>query len=275
MANETKTVKKETTSSLTPIIIIGGILIATIFGIYVISQSGKKNQAGNQPNPNGTKAPANAGQLPNYNTAPAGATPPNFKGSDSAFVVLEEFADFECPTCAVVHPKMSEIISKYGNRVKVIFRHYPLTQLHPKSYDAAVAAEAAGMQGKFWEMQNLIFTNQNSWKVSQNHKKDFEGYAQRLGLNVEKFSNDSLGLPVKSRVDADIKRGRTLNITSTPSVLINGRMIQYSQLEVSGMSALIDAELAKSQTKKETPTKSEEDTSDKKEEKGDEKSDEK
>jgi protein-disulfide isomerase len=276
MANEKQTVKNETSSTLTPIIIIGGILLDTILGIYMISRSG-----GDQPDPkvaDGNTPATKDMRIPNYDKAPAGATPANFKGSNSAPVVLEEFADFECPTCAVVHPKMSEIISKYGNRVKVIFRNYPLSQIHPKSYDASVAAEAAGLQGKYWEMQNMIFNNQNSWKVSQNHKKEFEGYAQKLGLDVDKFSSDMLGLPAKSRVDADINRGRALKITSTPSVLINGVQVPFSQMEVAGMSKLIDAELEKFQPKKDEETKSDEDKSDKKddsadkEEKGEEKS---
>lgn len=268
MANNTA--KKETGSNLTPVIIIGGILLATVFGIYMISSSsGDGNANDTKPtntSTNGNKAPTNGGKATNYDTAPAGATPAHFKGSNSATVVLEEFADYQCPTCAVVHPKMQEVTSKYGERIKVIFRNYPLTQMHPKAYDAAVAAEAAGLQDKFWQMQDMIFRNQTSWVGSQNHKQDFAKYAKTLGLDADKFSSDMLGLPAKSRVDADMKRGRTLNITSTPSVLLNGKLIPFSQMNVEGISALVDAELKKTNpTKDDSPTKPEEEPSDMKE----------
>ena len=261
MAN--KTASKETGSNLTPIIIIGGILLATVFGIYMIASSGGDEKAdgttkATNTSTNGKKAPAKDTRVANYDTAPAGAIPGHFKGSESATVVLEEFADYECPTCATVHPKMQEVTSKYGERIKVIFRNYPLTQMHPKAYDAAVAAEAAGLQGKFWQMQDMIFRNQPTWVKSPNHKQVFSGFAKTLGLNVDKFSSDMLGLPAKNRVDADMKRGKALNITSTPSVLINGKLIPFSQTNVEGMSALIDAELKKSNPTEDKEDKGEE-----------------
>lgn len=274
MANETKTVKKETGSNMMPIIIIGGILLATIAGIYMIMNSGDKEQAQNNKNSATNKTVTKNDTVPNYNSAPPGATPAHFKGSPSAAVVLEEFADFQCPTCATVHPRINEITSKYGNKIKVVYRHYPLSQIHQNAYNAAVASEAAGLQGKFWEMQNLIFRNQTSWANSQNAKQSFAEYAKTLGLNVEKFNSDTLAMNTKGRVDADIKRGRALNVTSTPTIMVNGKIVP--QLTVASMSQLIDAELAKLNPKKETETKSSEESSDKKkenktEEKGEEK----
>jgi protein-disulfide isomerase len=243
MANEKVTVKKETGSKLTPVIIIGAIFLATVFGIYMISRSGGAEDA-NTNRSSATGGGDNSAPAANPN-APPGATPPHFKGSQSSPVVVEEFADFQCPTCRIVHPKMNEIVSRYGNRIKFVFRNYPLTQTHPNAYAAAVAAEAAGMQNKFWEMQNIIFNNQAAWSNLPNPKPQFESYAQKLGLDIEKFKNDSLAMNTKGRVDADIKRGSALDIRSTPTVLINGRQIPFQQLEVDPMSQLIDAELAK------------------------------
>ncbi len=251
MVNEKKTIAKETGSNLTPIVIIGVILLATIFGIYMIMKSGGKETVGGDKNSStsGNKKSSD-GRIANYDSAPAGAAPAHFKGNAGSPVVIEEFADFQCPTCRIVHPKMNEIISKYGNRIKVVFRQYPVTQ-PPKAYDAAVATEAAGLQGKFWEMQNIMFNNQTSWANSQTHRQDYSKYAKQIGLDVEKFEIDLLGMAAKQRVDSDMKRGKALNISSTPSILINGRLVPYSQMEVAQMSTLIDAELAKFNPKKE------------------------
>ncbi len=248
MANEKQTIKKETGSGVMPFIIIGGIFLATIVGIWWISQSGNNNETAQN-----NTATANNGQtpqdnrLPGYDKAPQGATPAHFKGAVNSPVVIEEFADFQCPTCGFVHPKMNEISAKYGNRVKFIFRNFPLITVHKNAYGAAVAAEAAGLQGKFWEMQDLLFRNQTQWSNLDNPQEQFSDYAARIGLDVEKFKNDMLGVQAKQRVDFDIQRGNALGIRSTPTVLINGRPIPAEQLEVDLMSNIIDAELAKFQ----------------------------
>lgn len=260
MANQTGTVKKETGNNLTPIIIIGAIFLATIAGIYMISSSGgdeANTNTASTTNTGGNNTTPASTAVAGYNSpsTPKGAVPANMKGAENSPVVVEEFADFQCPTCGVVHPKMKELMAKYSNRVQFIFRNYPLSQIHKNAYDAAVAAEAAGMQGKFWEMQNLLFTNQAGWSNSQNARQDFAGYAQKLGLDIEKYNNDVLALPTKQRVDNDINRGRVLNITSTPTVLINGTPVPFQQMEVDPMSKLIDAELEKFNQKNESPTK--------------------
>lgn len=174
-----------------------------------------------------------------------GAQPAHFKGAENAPVVVEEFADFQCPTCAVVHPMMNEITATYGNRIKFIYRVYPLTQIHPNAYDAAVAAEAAGIQGKYWEMQNLLFQNQQKWAAASDPRPLFESYSQTLGLDLEKFKSDMSGMAAKQRVDADLQRARSMNITSTPTILVNGRPVPVEQLSVPGISQMINGELAK------------------------------
>ncbi len=174
-----------------------------------------------------------------------GAQPANMLGSPTATVTIEEFADFQCPTCASVHSKMKEINALYSGRIKFIFRNFPLTQVHKNAYDAAVAAEAAGMQGKFWVMQDQLFSNQKAWSDSQEARKIFEEYAQKIGLDVARFQNDMLGLPAKTRVDADLQRARALNLNGTPTVYINGREVPFEQTGVAMMRQVIDAELQK------------------------------
>lgn len=176
--------------------------------------------------------------------APPGAQPPNQKDSPTATVVLEEFADFQCGSCAQKHPVLSEVKSMYGSRIRFVFRNYPL-DMHPKAYDAAVAADAAGLQGKFWDMQNMLFNNQAAWTADNNYKQTWKGYAEKIGLDVAKWENDMLGIVSKNRVDEDKKRGKAIGVTSTPTLFINGVDVPFAQMTKEGLKALIDAELQK------------------------------
>ncbi len=177
---------------------------------------------------------------------PPGANPPNQSGSPSALVTIEEFADFQCPQCAAKHPIINEIKSLYGSRIHFVFRDFPLDiPAHDKSYDAAVAAEAAGMQSKFWDMHNLLFTNQSAWTADPNYRQIWTGYAQKIGLDVAKFQADMAGLATKNRVDADKQRGKVIGVNSTPSIFINNVPVAFEQMSVEGLKQLIDAELQK------------------------------
>ena len=122
--------------------------------------------------------------------------------------------------------------------------------MHQFGYDAACAAEAAGMQGKFWEMQNLLFTNQRAWSTSSNARQVFTEYAKTLGMDVEKFSNDMIGLPVKNRVDADLQRGRAVGVDSTPSFYINNKPLGR---DLDSLRQAVEAELQKTEAAKQTP----------------------
>jgi protein-disulfide isomerase len=231
MSTETKK------SSGMPLIIIVGVLILAVIGAYFLYN----RSAGPKPvSNNGTKPTPASSSIPP--SAPPGATPPNMLGSPTAAVTVEEFADFQCPSCGDKYPVLKQVQSVYGSRIKFIFRNFPL-QMHDKAYDAAVAAEAAGIQGKFWDMQNQLYTNQKTWTVDANYKQVFADYAQKIGLDVDKFKNDMAGLQTKSRVDADMARGRALQINSTPTVYINDKPIQYADMTVDTLRQLIDAEL--------------------------------
>lgn len=236
--------KKETKDNL-PFLIIGAVaVVAILLGIWFVKfREPERKPAAN----NGAKtaAPATSTALAK---APAGAIPPNMRGSQTASVTLEEFADYQCPTCATMHPVMNEVVSYYGSKIKFIYRSFPLVQIHDKAYDAAVAAEAAGIQGKFWDMQNQLFQNQKSWAAQgADHKALFDEYAKLIGLDVEKFKNDAAGLVAKSRVDADLTRARGAQIASTPSLFINGVPVTMEQMTVQGIKQLVDAEIQKFQ----------------------------
>jgi len=254
MANETKSSSKQNKKNgLVPFIVIAVIFIATVGGIYLITKSGSDGSG--QVNNSGTGNAGNTGgateaqPLPNYASAPPGAAPAHFKGSESSPVLVEEFADFQCPTCAVVHPRMNEVHSRFGNRIKFVFRNYPLTTIHRNSYDAAVAAEAAGFQGKFWDMQNLLFVNQTQWSNAVQPRSLFEEYASKIGLDIDRFKNDMLGFGAKGRVDEDMRRARALNLTGTPTILVNGKVV--NSYETEAIAFAVEAELKKFEPKEE------------------------
>lgn len=229
-------------SSGIPLIIIllvfAGVVVA---GWWLYSSSKPANSSagpGTSPTPRGQQVPANA---------PLGANPPNFLGAPTAAVTVEEFADFQCGSCAATHPVLKEVQSIYGSKIKFIFRNYPLAiPAHDKAYEAATAAEAAGMQGKFWAMQDQLFQNQQAWTGSPNYKQLWAGYAEKIGLDVARWQNDMIGMGPKDRVDKDLARGRALSVSSTPTIFVNGQSVPYQEANVAGLRRIIDAELQKS-----------------------------
>jgi protein-disulfide isomerase len=239
--------QKNTNSSGNPLLIIGAVFLVVLIAGWWLYSSSKATPTAPV---NTSNSAANKKAAPNaldiYAKASPGAQPAHILGSQAATVTVEEFADYQCPTCAVKHPVLKQITSIYNSRIKFVFRNFPLTQMHPKAYDAAVAAESAGLQGKFWDMQNLLFTKQAEWSASTDHRKLFSDYAQQIGLDLAKFQADSLGLAAKKRVDDDLNRARTLQVASTPTVYINGVPIPFNQMTVEGMRQIIDAELQKS-----------------------------
>jgi protein-disulfide isomerase len=241
--------KGKNNNSGLPLIIIGLVLVVAVGGAWWLYNRNSTPAKRTTANTSAAKTPAAVNVL--------GAQPPHLLGSPNASVTVEEFADFQCPTCGVKHPLMKELISIYGSRIKFIFRNYPLAiAAHDKAYDASVAAEAAGLQGRFWEMQDLLFKNQQAWSSNPNYRQLWESYASQIGLDVERFKTDMAGLGTKSRVDADLQRGRALQISSTPSVFINGMLIPFEQMTIEGMRAVIDGELQKAQSSQQSQTNS-------------------
>ncbi len=234
-------------SGSTPLIIIGAVLLAAIAGgwwFYTSSTAKTPLKSNtNSSSSNAVDPTETARQM--YLKAPVGATPPNMLGSPTATVTVEEFADYQCPTCAAQHPKMKELTGLYGNRIRFVYRGFPLTQIHKNAYEAAVAAEAAGMQGKFWAMQDQLYPNQQTWANSTEARKIFEEYAQKIGLDFAKYQTDVVGLPAQNRVAADLERGRGVGINGTPTIYINGTKLLPEQTDVSAMKQLIEAELQK------------------------------
>jgi len=242
-----KQTNKKSNSSL-PLIIIGLVLVAAVGGGWYLYSSSKAQPTAKSNTNTASNKPAadNKAAQELYAKAPAGAQPANILGAPTAAVTVEEFADYQCPTCATVHTKVKEINSLYSGRIKFIYRSFPLKQIHKNAYDAAVAAEAAGMQNKYWAMQDQLYNNQQAWSNSAEARKTFDQYADKIGLDVARFQTDMAGMLTKTRVDNDLLRGQALAISGTPTIFINGNRLSIEQMmDVNAMRQIIDVELQK------------------------------
>ncbi|KKW22476.1 MAG: Thioredoxin domain protein [Parcubacteria group bacterium GW2011_GWB1_52_7] len=148
------------------------------------------------------------------------------KGSSTAPVVLIEYSDFQCPACGYFYPILEELAARHENDMLFVYRHFPLTQIHKHAKPAAQAAEAAALQGKFWEMHNLIFDNQSAWSVLPSARETFVRYAKDLGLDLVKFQSDMDSDETAKKIDADSRGGVEAGLNSTPSFFLNGKRIQ-------------------------------------------------
>jgi protein-disulfide isomerase len=230
---------------LLPFLIILAVLGVALGSAWYLRRAASRpdgvetGRLGNAPLPNNSTGP-NAPAL----TAP-GADPPHTKGAASASVTLEEFGDFECPPCAQFHPILKTMHEEFGDRVKIIFREYPLPG-HRHGVRAASAAEAAGLQGKFWEMHHHLYDNQKTWHEAFDSRPIFEDYAKQIGLDLVRFQRDINSDIVARRIIEDGKRGRSLNLKGTPSVFMNGREVPFETIMDAGrFRNAINAELTK------------------------------
>ena len=161
----------------------------------------------------------------------------NIFGPENATVTFTEYSDFECPFCGQAEPTVKQLMDKYGGRVRFVYKHYPLRQIHSTAQKAAEASECAADQGKFWEMHDILFANQRSLFV--NSLKD---YAKRLGLNATAFNSCLDSNAMAFRVDEDISDGDARTVSSTPTFFVNERKIQGTK-SISEFESVIEAEL--------------------------------
>lgn len=240
--------KPKGSKSYLPFVIIAAVLLAVVVGAALLmrkNDSGNTAQSGNAYSSYDPKAAPSAA-APRRRAGAPGAQPPHTKGGQqSAAVVIEEFADYQCPPCGKMHPVLQKIVDDYGDRVRVVFRNYPLQQIHKNAFTAARAAEAAALQGKFWQMNDMLFKNQELWKDLPEPRPTFQSYASRIGLDVEKFKADMDNPAVTSRVIADAERGGSLGVGGTPTMFVNGRELTGEQsVSEKLLREAIEAELA-------------------------------
>lgn len=162
----------------------------------------------------------------NVSGAPAPITDSDWvKGGKDAKATIIEYSDFQCPACGKAYPMAKKAIQEFGDKIKFVYRHFPLIQVHQNAESAALAAEAAGLQGKFWEMHDMLFEKQSNWGESNEAKKFFLQYAEELGLDKTKFENDLASSAVKQKVENSRSEAARLNLGGTPSIFINGKII--------------------------------------------------
>jgi protein-disulfide isomerase len=173
-------------------------------------------------------------------SAPASGA--HIRGPKTAIVTIEEFGDFQCPPCAGMAALLKKEEEEYGGKLRVIFHHFPLVN-HIHARAAAHAAEAADLQGKFWEMHDLLYKEQGAWSKVQSVEPLLEGYAKSIGLNGERFEKDMKDPKVTARVDEDQKLGSSRGVTSTPTLFINEVLLPADQINPAGVKKAIDTAL--------------------------------
>ena len=220
--------KKKPKSSL-PFVIIAAVFVAAVVaGIFLF------------------KARRTAPGLQVATTTKAGAQPPHVRGHVNAPVTLEEFGDFECVPCFILWPALQNLEKDYGDRLAVVFRNNPMPQ-HSRALDGARAAEAAGLQGKFWEMHDLLYLQRAKWTRAADPKTEFIEFARSLELDTDRFNRDFAGDEVAGRVAADRERSTALGLDRTPVVYVNGRKVDLQGDVEKGLHDDIDAALGTKQ----------------------------
>jgi len=147
------------------------------------------------------------------------------KGNPDAAVVLTEYSDLQCPACAQAAPFVSEIVEQYKDDLRFEYKHFPIERIHPSALQAAVAAEAAGQQGKFFEFHDLLFENQTEWSPNPVPGVFFTQYAEELGLDMDLYKRHANASVLRDKVRAEFAEGQAAGVTGTPSFFLNGERL--------------------------------------------------
>lgn len=200
------------------------VLIVVVFaGIFVATQSGNGNSSG-------TGKPTN-----------------HVQGQNQKGVTLVEYGDYQCPVCFEYYAPVKQVVDKYNKDIKFQFKNLPLIQLHKNAFAGARAAEAAGLQGKYWQMHDKLYENQDpsgqsGWVVSSDPLNQyFVGYAKDLGLNVSQFKQDYASGKVNRAINADLAEfDKTGQDKATPTFFLNGKYLPNEQLAAIGSNGQLD-----------------------------------
>ncbi len=192
-----------------------GAIVVIFIAVFAISQHSSNNNGSGGNNKNST----------------AGATN-HVQGNNAKGVTLVEYGDYECPICEAYYQPLKQAAAKYSNDIHFQFRNLPLTSIHPNAFAAARAAEAASLQGKFWEMHDKLYENQNSWVPPVTDPLPiFSGFAKDIGLNVNQFKTDYASSKVNDAISADLAAfAKTGQEQATPTFYMDGVYLPNSQL---------------------------------------------
>ncbi len=186
---------------------------------------------------------------------PKGAIPDHVYGlpADKAQVVLIEYGDFQCPGCGQLHKTTEPLLKEYQDKIAFVFRNFPLPQLHPNARAAASAAEAAGLQGKYWQMNNQLYDHQADWENLSIEQRDdmFASYAKQLGLDVDQFKTDYASDKVSQKINFDQSLGKQNGVNATPTLYLNGKKLDTSEFGTyDELEATLDKAVKASQSDK-------------------------
>ena len=202
-------------------LIIMGIIVVAFLGIFFLGNSNNESQN-----------TQNTGTVSNHTT-----------GNNAKNVELLVYGDFECPACGQFAVLEKQVIDKYKDDIAFTFRHFPIDTIHPNARAAARAAEAAGAQGKFFEMHDLLYQTQSQWssQVTTNPQPIFENFAKEIGLDINKYTIDYASDTTNSTINADKQECNNKGVNGTPTYFINGVKIDNGQItSVEGFSKVIE-----------------------------------
>lgn len=140
------------------------------------------------------------------------------QGNLEADLEIVEYGDYQCPYCGAAYPVLKELMKEFGSQIKFVFRNFPLSEMHQYARPAAIATEAANLQGKFWEMHDAIYENQQ--ELNENFLMKL---AQKLNLNIPQFEKDLTDIKLAEKVDSDFESGIVSGVNGTPSFFVNGK----------------------------------------------------
>ncbi len=171
------------------------------------------------------------GAVTNQDVPPAVSQEDHVRGGKSAIVTIVEYGDFQCPACSAYEKIVSTIQKKYPEDVRVTFRHFPLIQIHRNAFMAAKYTEAAGAQGKFWEMHDILYLKQEEWGSTLDAETKIQGYGKELGLDVTKLQQTANSKDAEDRVMVNLKEATALKLPGTPSFFINGNKVEAKDIQ--------------------------------------------
>jgi protein-disulfide isomerase len=161
------------------------------------------------------------------------------RGAKDGKVTLVEFGDFQCPACGAYEPIVRQVLADNKDTLKFSFRHFPLTQIHKNALLAAKASEAAALQGKFWEMHDILYDKQEEWGEALNAREFIMMYANTVKLDTSKFTSDLESKTLEDKILAEYKEGTGLGIQGTPTFFLNGKKLESNPRNLAEFNAVI------------------------------------
>lgn len=212
------------------------VICVAIFGALIFASRSKKIDVSGIDTSKILAASADSGNIADH-----------VYGKTDSKVVLVEYGDFQCPACGAAEPNVEQIRQDYKDKIALVFRNNPLPTLHPNAKAAAAAAEAAGLQGKYWEMHDKLYQTQEAWGNYDTSKRTdaFVSYAKEVGVkDIDKFKTDMSSNNINDKISFDLSLGQKVGVTGTPTFTLNKDVLTTDQRSsVENLKKVIDAKL--------------------------------